>query len=99
MSRFRVFTVLLPVFLVIPFIHAQAAEDVSAPAVKTFTVSPANRPAAILSPNAMVAAPPGPMDPSTMKDILAAIGGVEGGDRIVHTSRQPYINESGGLQG
>ena len=93
MSRFRVFIVLLPVFLVVPFIHVQAAEEVSAPAVKIFTVTPVSRPAAILTPNAMVAAPPGPMDTATMKDILAGIGGTEGGAHIVLTSRQPYISE------
>ena len=93
MSRFRVFIVLLPVFLVAPFIHLQAAEEVSAPAVRIFTVTPVSRPVAILAPNAMVAAPPGPMDPATMKDILAGIGGTEGGTHIVLTARQPYINE------
>ena len=93
MSRFRVFIVLLPVLLVVPFIHLQAAELVSAPAVKIFTVTPGNRPAAILAPNAMVAAPPGPMDIATMKDILAGIGGTEGGAHIVLNSRQPYISE------
>ena len=97
MFRFRVFIVLLPVFLVIPFIYVQAAEDLSAPAVKTFTVTPANRPAAILSPNAMVAAPPGPVDPLEMKNVLAGIGGVEGGAQFVLTSRQPYLSEQGYL--
>jgi len=97
MSRLQIFIASFAVLLVLPSDSwGQSKNDFySDPThqVRTFTVTPANRPAAILSPNAMVAAPPGPMDPSTTKDILAAIGGVEGGARIVLTSRQPYINE------
>jgi len=52
---------------------------------------------AIMAPNALVAVPPGPIDPSLMKDILAGIGGVEGGAQFVLTARQPYIDEQGYL--
>lgn len=100
MSRFRIFNILLPVFLVVPFIHAgecQAAENVSAPVVKTFTVTPVNRPAAILAPNAQVVGPPEAVDPSLMKDFLAGIGGAEGGAHFVLTSKQPYIVDQGYL--
>jgi hypothetical protein len=100
MSRFRIFNFLLPVFLVVQFIHAgecQAAENVSTPVVKTFTVTPVDRPVAILAPNAQVAGPPEAVDPSLMKDFLAGIGGAEGGAHFVLTSKQPYIVEQGYL--
>jgi hypothetical protein len=100
MSRFRIFNILWPVFLVVPFIHdgeCQAAENVSAPVVKIFTVTPVNRPAAILAPNARIAGPPEPIDPAMMKGALAGIGGIEGGAQFVLTSRQPYIKEQGYL--
>ena len=95
MSRFQVFLVLFAAFLVLPVTHAQEQEKGGS--VKTFTVTPVNRPAAILAPNAMVAPPPGPISSSMMKDILAGIGGSEGGTQFVLTSRQPFIDGQGFL--
>jgi hypothetical protein len=101
MSRIQVFLVLFAAVLLLPFTNAQGQQEfsglVSTPPVKTFTVTPADRPAAILAPNAMVAGPPGPIAPSMMQDILAGIGGSEGGAHFVLTSRQPYIDGQGYL--
>jgi hypothetical protein len=123
MSRIRFFIFVLAVFLLLPLASAQErqAADVevrkisrqgSTWGVKTFKVTPSQRPAAILAPNARVPDPPEPIDPSMMKDILASIGGEGGGipsagnveaapepvlEHIVLTSRKPYYDEKGYL--
>ena len=101
MSRFQIFLVSFAALLVLPSDNWGQSKNnfYSDPnyQVKTFTVSPVDRPAAILAPNAQVAGPPEPVDPAMKKEALAGISGVEGGAQFVLTSRQPYIKEQGYL--
>ena len=81
------------------------------PAVKTFTVAPVQRSAAILMPNAQTPEPPAPLGAKTKSGILKSLGG--SGDlpapgeikaqskpvleHIVLSAKQPFFSERGFL--
>ena len=81
------------------------------PAVKTFTVAPVQRTAAILMPIALTPEPPAPLDAKIKSGILQSLGG--GGDipapgeikaqskpvleHIVLSAKQPFFSERGFL--
>lgn len=96
----------------ITLVQAQpGAEEATTPppAVKTFTIAPMQRSAAILMPNAQTPGPPAPLDSQTKSEILKSLGGSQdnqapaeikaqtqaGLEHLLLSAQQPFVSGKG----